>query len=146
MYLRANTNAQHRAATAHKEITMKVFFRIKKASSIPFVTNHKLNDIIDAILVISLQKKVFQCENLIFVFVLKDLLYRDVESSGELERQGQGGCVPARFDGNDSLASDANLVGQLLLGYLAVLKTQPANLIRQIVATHPPSPLQTESE
>jgi len=111
----------------------------------PFVTNHKLHDIIDAILVISLQKKVFQCENLIFVFVLKDLLYRDVEGSGELERQGQGGCVPARFDGNDCLACNANLVGQLLLGYLAVFKTQPANLVLHFTFRHLYPPGRTES-
>ncbi len=65
----------------------------------------------------------------LLVLELKNVFYRNSESSGYLKGKRQRGCIPAGFHGNDCLAGDACFVGQLLLGHLVVFKAQPANLI-----------------
>ena len=77
------------------------------------------------------------------VFVFKDLFYRYTEGSSKLERQRQRRRVLAGFDGDDGLTSNADTVGQLLLRQLAVVKTQPADLVAKPVTTHRYPPVRT---
>ena len=86
-----------------------------------------LHIIIDVFLGISLQKNCFTLR--IFIIVLEDLVYGNVEGLRDSKGQGQRGGVFAGLDGDDGLAGNADLVGQLLLGHLAAIESKPANLI-----------------
>ena len=79
----------------------------------------------------------------LLILELEYVFYRDTKGPGEFERQRQRGRVPAGFDGDDGLASHADAVGQLLLGQLAVVETQPANLVAESVTAHRRPPVRT---
>jgi hypothetical protein len=64
---------------------------------------------------------------LIGVRVLEHVVQRNLEDARDLEGHLEGGRVTALLDGDDGLAGDADAIGQLRLGHLAVGEPQRAN-------------------
>lgn len=79
-------------------------------------------------------------------FVLEDRFERDAEGAGDLESQRQRWGVFALFNGDNGLARHTNDVSQMLLGHFAFFKSQPANLITEMGATHRPAPARIGTE
>ncbi len=61
--------------------------------------------------------------------VTEDIVEGDPEGAGDLEGHLEGRRVAALLDGDDRLPRDADLLGELGLGHLAVREPQAANLV-----------------
>ena len=61
--------------------------------------------------------------------VLEDSFDRPAEHTCDAERKAEGRNVAAFLQENDGLASASNPIGELLLGHLAVLEAEPADVI-----------------
>jgi len=65
--------------------------------------------------------------------VLKDIVYRYLESSSDSESKFQGRHILPLLEGDDSLAGAANSIGQFLLRHLVVVETQSPDPVCHLV-------------